>query len=291
MNWWQLAGFPIVRLYDGLSELNTPSIPHNISEFSRVFRTLEAFSLGLATANKTEHLKHTRKIIKFVRHVVTDHSSNGALLRDGAFREIVEMDPLIANMMPISETDSPFEAHKDLQRMLLQYERRRDDNSLDKVGAALGELICVIRGNTIHVEKSSSYNRDLDKRNSKVLEAAILLIQSLLEHALDKPNSRLAVYGSLRRGEINHHKISDLGDPISAEAEGLTTFVDDFPIFEWATPGKKISFEIYFSPKLTKTRWDELDEFEGRNYRRLILPFICGDDQLPIIATTFGKFR
>lgn len=288
VTWWQEDGFPIDRLYKGLSELNTPQMQHSISDFLRVFRALEAFALGWATAHRLR-LSHTRTICAFVGHIASQHSDGGAMFAKREFRQILEMTPLIADVKDTN--DDPLRSHLDLIKAVEKYRAwRNDDTRLSKAGDALGELLCTIRGNATHTDKSTPYNPSTRQRDRKVLKAAVVVMQDLLERALDKPSFRIAVYGSLCGNGDNHAQICDLGAPVMGRSEGVRTLVNQYPIFEWSIPGAIIPFEVYSSPKLTQDRWEELDAFEGDTYRRLLIPIERLDDATCIVATAYGTF-
>ena len=286
--WWQADGYPIKRLYDGLSILNNLPKESFHNEFGRLYTALEAFANGRAIATRTDTAGPTRRFSNFVEHIVSDYSQGGVLLAENVSRRLLEMDPLIANVG--DNNDDPFEAHREFQIKVTKYSNCRDEISLALAGKALGDLLCVIRGNTVHPDKSSGYLRSERTRNRIVLKAGIAVIQSLLERALNTPSSRLAVYGSLYRNGDNHEVIGDLGEPWMGQSIGVLSSVAGYPVFDWERepPGTQIPFEVYSSPRLTEERWKELDDFEGNVYRRLLLPIERLDDATCIVATAYG---
>jgi gamma-glutamylcyclotransferase (GGCT)/AIG2-like uncharacterized protein YtfP len=90
-------------------------------------------------------------------------------------------------------------------------------------------------------------------------------------------SQRLAVYGTLRRGEANHHLIADLGEPKIGAVRGRLRSVDGFPVLTLADDGDEVTVEVYESPALTGERWAKLDEFEGPAYRRTELDVLLRD--------------
>ena len=289
ITWWQENGFPIERLYDGLSELNTPQMTHSVSNFLRVFRALEAFALGWATATRVR-LSHTGTLSKFVGHIASQYSDGGTMFAQRAFRQLLEITPLIADVA--DPKNDPLRSHLDLLEAVEKYRRRRNDEGmLDDAGVALGGILCTIRGNTAHPDKSSVYNPAKKQRDRKVLTAAVVVMQDLLERALEKPSSRIAVYGSLCSNVDNHAQINDLGGPLGGRSTGILSSVGQYPVFEWRIPGEYIPFEVYSSPKLTQDRWEELDAFEGDTYRRLLIPIERLDDATCVVATAYGTFN
>ncbi len=91
----------------------------------------------------------------------------------------------------------------------------------------------------------------------------------------ESPDTRLAVYGTLAPGRINHHQISTLigtwqrgtvrGDLFSSgwgAALGFPGLILD-PL------GPVVEVQLFESADLPK-HWDRLDEFEGAGYRRAL---------------------
>lgn len=90
--------------------------------------------------------------------------------------------------------------------------------------------------------------------------------------------SRLAVYGSLAPGEENHHVVADLrGHWVQGSVRGE---LHDrgwgagigFPAMTWIPESEaRIAVQILCSDDLPKY-WDRLDEFEGEDYLRILVP-------------------
>ncbi len=85
---------------------------------------------------------------------------------------------------------------------------------------------------------------------------------------------RLAVYGTLRPGESNHHLIAGLagtwtrgtvpGRTYTARWSGL----EGYPALRLDPCGDPVEVWVLTSPELTRC-WDRLDAFEGPGYRRV----------------------
>lgn len=88
---------------------------------------------------------------------------------------------------------------------------------------------------------------------------------------------RLAVYGTLAPGEVNHHQLNGLtgswskgvvrGDK-DAHGWGLT---HGFPGLRWNPEGGTVAVQVFESADLP-AHWKRLDEFEGADYRRVLIP-------------------
>lgn len=90
----------------------------------------------------------------------------------------------------------------------------------------------------------------------------------------EAPDTRLAVYGSLAPGRVNHHQISALtgkwergtvkGKLISSGWGAAL----GFPALVLDSPGSVIEVDLFESAELP-LHWARLDEFEGSGYQRV----------------------
>ncbi len=105
--------------------------------------------------------------------------------------------------------------------------------------------------------------------------------EALLE-AHYRPSESLAVYGSLAPGRANHHVVAPLegswtdgvveGDRVEA-GWGVTL---GFPAFRPRAGGGAIAVQVLTSPRLPDA-WGRLDEFEGAEYCRILIPIFATD--------------
>jgi gamma-glutamylcyclotransferase (GGCT)/AIG2-like uncharacterized protein YtfP len=98
---------------------------------------------------------------------------------------------------------------------------------------------------------------------------------------------RLAVYGSLAPGEVNHHVLGGLrgtwrdgtvrGD-LHPVGWGVTY---GFPALAWRADGPAVPVKLFESRDLP-AHWSRLDAFEGKGYRRVVVPVtVEGEGELP----------
>jgi gamma-glutamylcyclotransferase (GGCT)/AIG2-like uncharacterized protein YtfP len=89
----------------------------------------------------------------------------------------------------------------------------------------------------------------------------------------------LAVYGTLAPGRPNHHVVAPLGGgwsdgvvegELSAEGWGATF---GYPAFRPRAGGAAVAVKVLSSPALAAA-WAALDEFEGAEYRRILVPVL-----------------
>jgi gamma-glutamylcyclotransferase (GGCT)/AIG2-like uncharacterized protein YtfP len=108
---------------------------------------------------------------------------------------------------------------------------------------------------------------------------------------------RLAVYGTLAPGRPNHHVVASLGGgwtdgvvegDLSAEGWGATL---GYPAFRPRAGGAAVAVQVLTSPALPAA-WAALDEFEGAEYRRILVPVLrpdaAGERALQTVANIYA---
>ncbi|MGI9147889.1 MAG: molybdopterin cofactor-binding domain-containing protein, partial [Chloroflexota bacterium] len=92
------------------------------------------------------------------------------------------------------------------------------------------------------------------------------------EEMADSPNTRLAAYGTLMPGQLNHALLADVsGTWIDGRVHGVRFMANGFPAF---TPGAgpgQVAVSVLTSAALPQ-HWARLDAFEGTDYRRMLVP-------------------
>jgi gamma-glutamylcyclotransferase (GGCT)/AIG2-like uncharacterized protein YtfP len=84
--------------------------------------------------------------------------------------------------------------------------------------------------------------------------------------------NRLVVYGSLAPGEANHHVVAGLhGSWRPCVITGTIDVHDGYRIFRWEKDGARVDAQMLISSELPEN-WLRLDEFEGPDYRRVVIP-------------------
>jgi len=98
-----------------------------------------------------------------------------------------------------------------------------------------------------------------------------------INRLLDFPAHRLAVYGSLAPGKKNHHMMAGMHGSWRAAVlrgslwnEGWGAG-EGFPGFLWDGTQTAVAAQVFSSPDLPHY-WSRLDEFEGEEYRRILVP-------------------
>ncbi len=94
---------------------------------------------------------------------------------------------------------------------------------------------------------------------------------------LHQASHRLAAYGSLAPGEQNHSVIESIrGDWSDGFVRGRLKRTGwgstiGYPAIRWDPEGDRVRVKMLVSPELPE-RWKRLDEFEGAEYARILVP-------------------
>jgi len=93
---------------------------------------------------------------------------------------------------------------------------------------------------------------------------------------------RLAVYGSLAPGRSNHDQLQDLRGDWHSGCTVRGELVDrgwgaglGYPALRWSMSGPAVRIELFASDELP-SHWQRLDEFEGADYLRIVVPVYAG---------------
>ncbi len=98
-------------------------------------------------------------------------------------------------------------------------------------------------------------------------------------------NTRLAVYGTLVPGRVNHHELADLrGRWVQGTVHGKLIDVGwgaalGYPGLILDPSGSAVAVHLLESLDLPD-HWARLDEFEGPGYRRVVTPVRLADGEL-----------
>ncbi|MET0300695.1 MAG: gamma-glutamylcyclotransferase family protein [Flavitalea sp.] len=133
---------------------------------------------------------------------------------------------------------------------------------------------------------AETFNRLISKYNhaDEALRQADSALQSLI--AAHSPFNRLVVYGSLAPGCINHEQVQDIEgewNPVrisgTLENAGWGSGAG-YPGFRFVeeSSASVIPAQLFESPALPE-HWERLDEFEGEEYRRVLIVFQLGDSE------------
>lgn len=98
-----------------------------------------------------------------------------------------------------------------------------------------------------------------------------------------RSHQKLAVYGSLAPGRSNHHEMTPMRGRWFADLAVHGDYLDvgwgaqmGFPAMRSRADGEPIPVHLFLSRQLPQ-HWQRLDEFEGEEYCRILIPVFCRD--------------
>jgi gamma-glutamylcyclotransferase (GGCT)/AIG2-like uncharacterized protein YtfP len=98
----------------------------------------------------------------------------------------------------------------------------------------------------------------------------------------------LAVYGSLAPGRVNHHHVSPLGGEWHTGCFVTGDLIQSgwgtdlgYPALRWHPSGPPVPIQLLISDQLPH-HWARLDDFEGPEYLRILVPVHKGDTVITV---------
>lgn len=105
-------------------------------------------------------------------------------------------------------------------------------------------------------------------------------MQALLELISDNPEERLIVYGSLAPGGPNNFMLARLeGTWQRCLIRGRMGKHRGFKVFQYDPDGEEHQAWLFSSAALPE-KFPDLDDFEGHEYRRTLIPVRIGDEEI-----------
>ena len=200
-------------------------------------------------------------------------------------------DELYEPALPIKEDliKKASSVHRKFRCRLNNFLENEADVSSTSVANTLAELLYIVRSNIAHGEKTPrGPDLNKNKRDNAVCEVVIPTQELLIDLLLAFPSQRLASYGTLSPGEVNHCIVGGIpGKWKDCLLLGQIREEEGLKIYKWDTYGDEIAAKILSSPDLPK-RWGEIDRFEGARYGRG-LTLACVDDQWIVANVYMGN--
>ncbi len=116
------------------------------------------------------------------------------------------------------------------------------------------------------------------------------------DHLLGEASWNLASYGSLAPGEVNHHMVAECEGTwsegyVRGDLEHTGWGAEHgFPVLTWRAEGKRVKVKLLRSNELPY-EWDNLDEFEGNDYRRILVPVENPRRKIIAVANLYAARR
>ena len=114
--------------------------------------------------------------------------------------------------------------------------------------------------------------------------------EMFFDTVFDKPSRRLAVYGSLKPGGSNAAQLSGIeGHWLKGTVHGIVEQPGEYLEFTWDASAPQVSLMVFSAPRLSEY-FDRLDDFEGSDYLRTLVPVEI-DGMIDVCNIYEGKRR
>jgi gamma-glutamylcyclotransferase (GGCT)/AIG2-like uncharacterized protein YtfP len=129
------------------------------------------------------------------------------------------------------------------------------------------------------------------RRRTPTEHAPVSTAESEIERRY-RANCRLAVYGSLAPGKLNHHIVAPAGGTWTAGvvtgafSENGWGAAHGFPGLRWSPNGGTVRVSLLTSDALPN-HWTRLDDFEGDDYMRILVPVSDEDSRVVTVANLY----
>ncbi|MEI8018070.1 MAG: gamma-glutamylcyclotransferase [Schlesneria sp.] len=182
-----------------------------------------------------------------------------------------------------------------LEEVLVSINSSRQRKSGEDRLNVLGNAIAKIR-NFLDQRPQSKSGHD-ESRIANVsdrawLETAIASTdpEMFFDALFDQPSQRLAVYGSLKPGGSNAAQMTGIqGHWLEGTVHGIVEQPGEYLEFTWDESAPPVSVMVFSAPRLSE-HFDRLDDFEGPNYLRTLVP-VGIDGRIEICNVYEGKRR
>lgn len=170
-----------------------------------------------------------------------------------------------------------------------QHFERLPEESAQDLHRSAGDFLYTVHHRYRDLEtRRGSSDLHATARDFAIAELAASLLKSIAERLFDNPDTRLAVYGTLRPGEENYHLIEQLGG--SWRSGIVTGHIEPYTRYKRFVVGAPepvaIPVEILTCVGLP-AGFKDLDEFEGPAYERLLYPVIDAGE--PVICNIYAR--
>lgn len=212
-----------------------------------------------------------------------DHKEKQFLINSKKFIKFLEINPTIMDE-EIRRADPAYnpnyistevreKASKDHIKLKAVYKDfKNNQTSINFLMEKICNLLYVVRSNIAHGEKTPK-GPDVDKseRDINVCNIAFPLLDLIIAILLGYPKRRIAFYNTLKPGGINNIFIKDLKiTPYKGFADGYIYKKKNYHFYNWQLNNKKI--EVFIYEPITESKMIELDRFEGKSYKRILVP-------------------
>jgi len=222
-----------------------------------------------------------QKLSELVIDNINDNEKE-LIVESKQFKKFLNIEPSIMNMRVLikakyhPENISPSlkemarREHKKLRDVFNKF--ITDASLINDLLKNLCESLYVVRSNMDHGEKTP-FGPDLNKfeRDLTVCNSTLPLLKFLTDILLDYPNKKIAFYDTLKPGGINDILLKDLQINLyKASVRGNIYTKNNYLFFDWKINNSRN--EVFVYEPLPEDKIKEIDEFEGKLYKRILVP-------------------
>ncbi len=170
-------------------------------------------------------------------------------------------------------------------------QRKRDADRLDDLSNAMTKIQSTLDQ---HQQPRAGHEASRIKNVSNLAaietEIASTDPELFFDAVFDQPSQRLAVYGSLKPGGSNAGQMTGIeGDWRDGTVHGVIEQPGEYLEFTWDVSAPPVSVLVFSAPRLPE-HFDRLDDFEGPDYVRTLVP-VAIDGVIHVCNIYEGKRR
>lgn len=173
--------------------------------------------------------------------------------------------------------------HNQLFNAYKRYCENPTEESIAALSKKTAQLLYVVRSNIMHGEKTPN-GPDINKidRDNSICAIVGPILRKLISILFEGPDIRIALYGTLRPGQVNHNVISNIvGVWKKGTVNGRIEYKCGLPIFRWEINKDNVEVDVLISEDLLN-EYSRLDRFEGTAYIRQWIPVHFDNGSLEI---------
>ncbi len=160
-------------------------------------------------------------------------------------------------------------------------------DGLDVLQAGLGA--CQDPGGGADRQQSALLDKLVVNDDRAIQGVGLPSLWDVVDGLFNYPVNRLAIYGTLRRGEPNHRIIEHIaGEWIDGFVRGRIEEHYGFPFFVLDNEGDRVPVDVLSSSELSGSL-ERIDGFEGVWYRRTLIPVYDSIGSILFIANIYCK--
>ena len=284
--WWKFGAE--IFLSDVINKINlSRNSEHLVDSVSPLFDALNKLwnQYFLYRNNDPVNRRDTSSFRQLLLETLPEISKR-ELCEGTQLKELVRLSPKIMNhatLMDFSydpdhiteqQKEQSQREHRELNEEYDRFHSRdKETRSSTKLIKKLVRLLFVIRSNIMHGEKTPhGPDKNKVKRDETVCASVLPLLEIVLDYLFDSPSQKLCAYGTLAPGAVNHYILENLaGEWYPGHVKGNISYKNNLPYFQWDLGEQRIDVQVFQSLELCK-KYDEIDDFEGSAYRRVLVP-------------------